>query len=242
MGSLKHRGTRPVSSRWKRSLAILFPYSCPVLALIRRCPLAPIAVLAVVLVFGGLATGCTSGTSSDATADSTTTAAVPTSSEASSSSPDDAPASREKRRQGERSVAQKIEDASIETRVKQALVGTSSLRIFPFRLTVTGGHLVLRGDVNTPDQYRRAERVAGEVEGVTEVTNRLTMGGQPVTEERLSSADSSSTEDASVYHTVRQGDTLWEIAREYRASVGQIRRLNDLRSSNLRPGQRIRVR
>lgn len=142
-----------------------------------------------------------------------------------------------------RSVGQKIEDASMETRVKQALIHTSSLRVFPFRPTVIEGHLVLRGDVNTSDQYHTAERVAERVEGITAVTNRLTMGGQPVTEERLNSDDgSASDEGAAVYHTVRQGDTLWDIARKYRASVEQIRNLNDFRSPNLRPGQRIRVR
>lgn len=142
-----------------------------------------------------------------------------------------------------RSVAQKIEDASTETQVKQALIRASSLRVFPFRPTVIEGHLVLRGDVNTPDQYRMAERIARRVEGVSRVTNRLTMGGRPVTEERFNSDEESpSGKDAAVYHTVRQGDTLWDIARKYRASVEQIRNLNDFRSSNLRPGQRIRVR
>jgi LysM repeat protein len=69
------------------------------------------------------------------------------------------------------------------------------------------------------------------------------MGAQPVTEARLNADEgTTSAEDAAVYHTVRQGDTLWDIARQYRASVEQIRNLNDFRSTNLRPGQRIRVR
>ena len=76
------------------------------------------------------------------------------------------------------------------------------------------------------------------------------MGGRPVTEDRLSEAEETAEdeetaaepEDTAVYHTVRQGDNLWDIARKYRASVEQIRSLNDLGSSTLRPGQRIRVR
>jgi LysM repeat protein len=127
--------------------------------------------------------------------------------------------------------------------VKQALVRTSSLRVFSFRPTVVNGHLVLRGDVNTADQYRQAERVARQVEGVEAVSNELTMGGRPVTEARLSSdEESASSDDAAVYHTVRQGDNLWDIARKYQVSVSQIKRLNDFRSSTLRPGQRIRIR
>jgi LysM repeat protein len=107
------------------------------------------------------------------------------------------------------------------------------------------GHLVLRGDVNTPDQYRQAERIARQVEGVDAVSNRLTMGGRVVTDERLNAdapSEGDSGEDAAVYHTVQQGDTLWDIAREYRASVDQIRSLNDFGSTTLRPGERIRVR
>jgi len=145
----------------------------------------------------------------------------------------------------DRSVAEKLDDTSIEAKVKRALIRESSLRVFPFRSTVVNGHLVLRGDVNTPDQYRRAERIAGQVDGVTAVTNRLTMGGRAVTEARLAAADenpSSAEESSAVYHTVRQGDTLWDIARKYGASIQQIKNFNDLRSNNLRPGQRIRVR
>jgi LysM repeat protein len=150
------------------------------------------------------------------------------------------------KRKDDRTLAEKLADASVETKVTRALRRASSLRVFPFRPTVIDGHLILRGDVNTPAQYHRAERIAGQVEGVTALTNRLTMGGRPVTEERLAAAtdDSEGTAggNTAVYHTVRQGDTLWDIARKYRASIDQIRSLNDLRSSNLRPGQRIRVR
>jgi LysM repeat protein len=100
--------------------------------------------------------------------------------------------------------------------------------------------------VNTPDQYHRAERIGKQVEGVTAVTNRLTVGGQSVTEERLlengDESDGKSGESSAVYHTVRQGDTFWSIAHQYRASVEQIRSLNDLRSEDLNPGQRVRVR
>ena len=198
------------------------------------------------LLCTGLVAGlsaCTSGTSSsDASADTTSATTTTTVSEPAGPDPE-APTPIE---DGEdtRSVAQKLTDASTETRVKQALVRTSSLRVFSFRPTVVNGHLVLRGDVNTADQYRQAERVARQVEGVEALTNRVTMGGRPVTEERLNGTDedSAETEDTAVYHTVRQGDNLWDIARKYRASVEQIQRLNDLNSSALRPGQRIRVR
>lgn len=196
-------------------------------------------LLAVVL------SACTSDASSpDTAADSTATESTATTVSETRPSPEPPPSAPSEAEAEARSVAQKLTDASTETRVKRALVQTSSLRVFPFRPTVVNGHLVLRGDVNTVDQYRQAERVARRVENVEAVTNQLTMGGRPVTEARLSEDEvaSDEAEDTAVYHTVRQGDTLWDIARKYRASVEQIRNLNDLRSSNLRPGQRIRVR
>ncbi len=46
-----------------------------------------------------------------------------------------------------------------------------------------------------------------------------------------------------VYHTVRKGDTLWDIARLYDGvSVEQIKQLNNIRNSKkLKPGQKIKV-
>lgn len=203
----------------------------------------PIRLAALLLGGGLLLSACTAETPPGAAADSTGTSATAVSEPAAepagasdengtSDDPDD------------RTLSEKLADASVETRVKQALLRKPSLRVFPFRPTVVDGHLTLRGDVNTPDQYRRAERIAQRVAGVTALTNRLTMKGQPVTEKRLAESDSMGTaeEDAAVYHTVRAGDTLWKIARKYRSSVEQIRTLNDLRSNELSPGQRIRVR
>lgn len=205
----------------------------------------PTGLLAALLVGGGLLlAACTSDTPPGAAADSTDASPTTAVSHASPSGPS-TPTNAEST-PDTRSLAEKLEDASVETKVKQALFRDSDLRVFPFRLTVRDGHLILRGNVNTPDQYRRAERIARRVEGVTALTNRLTMGGRPVTEERLAETDSDSTEtageDTAVYHTVREGDTLWKIARQYRASVERIRSLNDLRTNSLSPGQRLRVR
>jgi LysM repeat protein len=93
----------------------------------------------------------------------------------------------------------------------------------------------LRGDVDTRDQYREAERVAAALEGVTAVTNRVTVEGRPV------STPEEGTSSEATYHTIRRGDTLSEIARRYGVSVRQLRSLNDL-SSPLQPGERLRVR
>jgi len=46
-----------------------------------------------------------------------------------------------------------------------------------------------------------------------------------------------------LYHVVRKGDTLWDIAKEYDGvTVEQIKRLNNLRNSNrIKPGQKIKI-
>lgn len=213
----------------------------------RKFPQGLLFLFATLAVVGLLSTGCTSSSSSEApsepSADSSSTSPATPVSE---TSPSEAPAPSgppppSAEEESNRSLSDKLTDASVETRVKRALRRMSSLRVFPFRPHVVNGHLVLRGDVNTPDQYRQVERIARQVEGVEAVTNQLTMGGRAVTEERLN-ADDSSEGDSAVYHTVQQGDTLWEIAREYRASVDQIRSLNDFGATTLRPGERIRVR
>lgn len=46
-----------------------------------------------------------------------------------------------------------------------------------------------------------------------------------------------------IYHVVKRGDTLWDIAKEYDGvTVEQIKRLNNIRNSHhLHPGQRIKI-
>jgi len=48
--------------------------------------------------------------------------------------------------------------------------------------------------------------------------------------------------DMYIYHTIRQGDTLWEIATRYKATVEQIKTMNNIKNANsLKPGQKIKV-
>lgn len=205
-----------------------------------RTPVLLAGCLGGLLLGGFIGSGCTPGSpSSSPSPDTEASAASPSapaemsssdanSSDASGGSPD-AP----DRTEGSRTVAQRLEDAGVAARVKQALVRTQSLHPFNFAPAVVRGHLTLRGNVETREQYRTAERVASSVEGVTGVTNQVTIQGRALSE---------TGDPAEVtYHTVRRGDTLWKISREYDVSVRQVRALNDL-SESLQPGRRIRVR
>ena len=42
--------------------------------------------------------------------------------------------------------------------------------------------------------------------------------------------------------TIRQGQTLGEIARKYGTTVSKLRRLNGLKNNNIRAGKKLRVR
>lgn len=138
-----------------------------------------------------------------------------------------------------RSVAQQLQDASRATQITQALVRERNLRIFDFDVQVVDTVALLQGDVNTKTQYDQAARIARTIRDVRAVQNALTVGGQPV--EALGASGEGEAEAA--YHTVDRGETLWDIAAEYSATVSRLRELNSgVSSSGLQPGQRLRVR
>lgn len=49
-----------------------------------------------------------------------------------------------------------------------------------------------------------------------------------------------SVNDGSIY-TVKRGDTLWDIARKYNVSVRQLKEWNNMRSSRIRPGDKLKI-
>lgn len=44
------------------------------------------------------------------------------------------------------------------------------------------------------------------------------------------------------YHTVKSGESLWSISKKYGSSVEKIQKMNGLRSTLIKPGQKLRVR
>ena len=196
------------------------------------------------LLMGILTLGCTSGSeeTSRSSADTSGTTTSPSaSSNAASGSGGGASDS------GDRSLDEKLEDARVKARVQQALVQERSLRVFEFEVTGARGRVTLQGDVNTRDEYDEAARTARRVEGVAEVQNNITVGGEPVSEgqsaeERAAASGTENGNTEAVYHTVGSGESLWRIAQQYGTSIQRLRALNDLSGGSLQPGQRIRVR
>jgi LysM repeat protein len=224
----------------------------------------------------------------------------------------------------ERSVARRIEDAALATRVRLALLESKSLRPFEFEPVAANGRIQLRGSVQTQSQSREAQAIAEGVSGVSGVVNEIATSSEPMagtppiasareeadtppeeqkpapdglepeekepalaetrpeepepkkeTEDvrrpvpvyragqirpgirgffipQARSADETETEtprteapeaaESGQYHTVRSGDSLWEIARRYDVTVEEIRQLNGMRSNSIRPGQRLKIK
>ena len=59
--------------------------------------------------------------------------------------------------------------------------------------------------------------------------------------QKLLIKDTSSSEDIGVYYTVKAGDTLYGIAKEYNLSVDELKKMNDLTSNNLSIGQKLLI-
>lgn len=147
------------------------------------------------------------------------------------------------------SVADRVENAKLETRVVLALADERQLRGHEFSVEASDGTVQLSGKVPSNALKSRAVSLAEGVDGVRGVIDRIESNepSQPSPPENSEAdvQDAADDEDASsgeeTHHTVQSGESLWTIARRYDTSVAELERLND-GSNRLRPGQRIRVR
>lgn len=64
--------------------------------------------------------------------------------------------------------------------------------------------------------------------------------GQPATTETNSRALAQNTSGSKIY-TVKPGDSLWVISQKHSLTIDQIKRLNNLNSTQIKPGQRLIV-
>lgn len=66
-----------------------------------------------------------------------------------------------------------IDDTVITTKVKAAIFNDDELRASEVNVETFRGRVQLSGFVSSQDHIDRAVRIAGDVEGVTEVTNSM---------------------------------------------------------------------
>jgi LysM repeat protein len=163
-------------------------------------------------------------------------------------------------------LLQRLAEAERVARLEHAIAKDPMLRPYSFRITAERAVVTVEGTVQTAEERRRLEAVAGNIGEIGSLVNRVQVeGGPPIAETRSAPAaepeapaepePASATEPEAepepepeaepepeeVYHRVRRGDTLGKIARQYGTSVRAIQRLNGLRSTNIRVGQRLRV-
>ena len=86
-------------------------------------------------------------------------------------------------------------------------------------------------------------RYTGQFLKLEDSIYRLEKARYPSTENRSSSKpNNGGTTKTYVYHKVRSGETLGNIALKYKVSVAEIQRINGLRSSKIYVGQRLKIK
>ena len=97
-------------------------------------------------------------------------------------------------------------------------------------------HTVKRGDTLSEIAEKYSIRVS-ELKRFNNLSKNTVYIGQKI---KLSTSANTKTQKPK-YHKVKQGDTLSEIAEKYNVSIKQLKRLNKLRSENIRLGQRLKI-
>jgi LysM repeat protein len=144
----------------------------------------------------------------------------------SSSAPDDVPMPPP----DDRTVAQRVADASTVARVTLALAGERSIAGYHLQITAYQGTITVAGRV--AEAHRDSIlQVISRTPGVTYVVDSLE-----------NPPEAGEDEKETAYHRVLRGETLGAIAARYQVTAGELRELNDLRGSAIRAGQRLRVR
>ncbi|HET6569486.1 MAG TPA: LysM peptidoglycan-binding domain-containing protein [Rhodothermales bacterium] len=98
---------------------------------------------------------------------------------------------------------------------------------------------VRRGD-NLTEISRRYGVSISDIKGWNNLSRNTIRIGERLT--IYPNGGGSSSGSKLIVHRVRRGDTLTELARRYGVSISQIKEWNDLRTSTIRVGQRLKIR
>ncbi len=75
-----------------------------------------------------------------------------------------------------KTIGDTLDDATITTRVKSALLNDPQVGVLRIDVSTTGGIVTLSGNVNSGAEQDRAVQIARRVPGVKEVKSTLTVG------------------------------------------------------------------
>lgn len=135
----------------------------------------------------------------------------------------------------ERPLAALMDDLRLETAVRLAMVGDPRTRPLNPEVDAEAGIVTVTLGALSEAVGAAARDVAERVDGVRRVT------GLPEASARQR-IPARSAASATVTHTVRRGETLSSLARRYGTTISAIQRLNELRGTVIRVGQRLRIR
>jgi len=113
-------------------------------------------------------------TESSSTTTTTTTTTPPAAPDATAPAAPSVPASGDTSAEP-KSAGTVLDDTVTTTKVKTALLADSDIKGLEINVETSKGVVTLNGAVNNQTQIDRAVKVAGEVQGVTSVTNNLTI-------------------------------------------------------------------
>ena len=128
------------------------------------------------------------------------------------------------------------EDPSAKAKAALAKIkGESSLANNPLDVLQSGSTVVLRGAVDSEDEFNKAKELANSVDGVTGVD---TKGLQVIQNaSKLNVTD----DDGDVVYTVESGDTLSHIALHYYGSAGKTSYMKIAEANGLDDPNKIQV-
>jgi len=149
-----------------------------------------------------------------------------------------------------RSLQAGMADLRLATAVRLALVDDPRTRVFNVQVVARDGTVAVAG-IEDAAYQAVAARIAS---GVPRVRALQGLGAAGLNATAASGGIPGETEAGDApeaapvlipepeFHRVRRGDTLYGIARRYNTTLQDLVRINSLRSTNIRIGQRLRVR
>lgn len=156
------------------------------------------------------------------------------------------------------SVAERLRDVSLAANVKLKLAEETGVDISMIDLQVQDGRVTLLGDVASREIGSRVVGAAQGVAGVKQVVSQLNAPDAPppappgptLTDSLVRKPTDSSAQaqpqqaeaPTPEYYTIKRGDNLGAIARKHGTTVAQLQRLNNITGTNIRAGQRLRVK
>src|SRR5690606_9659999 len=116
------------------------------------------------------------------------------------------------------------------------LSGLSTAKIRELNPGVRFEPLQIGVEVRLP--YEAAEKLSARTVAKAEPTRVASAAQSAAPEEKASTTAGGA---AARTHAVRQGESLWEIARRYDLTVAALQRENGLTGATIRPGQELRI-